>query len=251
MLTIATALPWEASYFAKRLSHPTRIPLGDGWAVEGFRGTTSVRLVVSGPGRKSVEAVTAQLDRIRPLTSAVLSTGVAGGLTDTLTSGTLILDNSADKTADPPSQNKSLFDKNSRKHIEALLQQKRIAFQKGGVLTVDKPLVNPREKHEAFVSSGALIAQMEDTAWQEWANVVRIPFITLRVVLDEANNELPPEVLTWNWRGPTWLQIMRSVGHRPHLGIELIRLARQRSQARRAIDQALEIVIASLSTRKQ
>ncbi len=206
-----------------------------------------MRGVVSGPGTARVRAAAAALKTLAPATSAVLSMGVAGGLTEALDRGTLILGSRVRLIEEDrrfavaaPAAEEGL-----RERVGAALRSSDVAFQRGDILTVERPLMGRSEKGVAFARSGALVAQMEDSAWAEWARAMDIPFVSVRSVLDGMNDSLPAAVLSWDWRGPGWLRVARSVAGQPGLGLALWRLGRWRGTARRSLDRALEAVVPS------
>ena len=247
MLTIVTALPWEATRFVKRLSEPRRATLGEGWSVEGTRNGTLVRVVVSGPGMDRVRLAAAALGTLAPATSSLLSIGVAGGLTEAVDRGGLVLGTRVRRTED----DRRLFspatasDEDMRDRVGAAMEAGGVAFRRGDILTVDHPLINRSAKSVAFTRSRALVGQMEDSAWAEWAKASDVPFVAVRAVLDGVNDSLPEVVLTWNWLKPGRFRVARSVMRQPTLAPSLWLLRRRRNAAVGAIDRALEAVMAS------
>jgi nucleoside phosphorylase len=247
VLTIVTALPWEASRFVSRLTEPRRATLGEGWAVEGSRDGTPVRVVISGPGTERVRTAAAALETLSPATSSMLSVGVAGGLTEAVDRGALVLGTQVRRTEDDRrlSAPAAASDEGMRERVGAAMQAGGVSFRRGDILTVDRPLIDRSAKSVAFARSRALVGQMEDSAWAEWAQASGVPFVALRAVLDGVNDSLPAEVLTWNWLKPGRWRIARSVVRRPALGPALWQLRRRRNVAQRSIDRALEAVVAS------
>jgi nucleoside phosphorylase len=247
VLTIVTALPWEASRFVKRLEEPRQATLGEGWAVEGTRNGTLVRVVVSGPGMGRVRTAAAGLETLSPPTTSMLSIGVAGGLTEAVDRGGLVLGKQVrrleeDRRLSAPA---TASDDGMRDRVGAAMKAAGVAFQRGDILTVDQPLTDRSAKSVAFTRSRAFVGQMEDSGWADWAKASGVPFVALRAVLDGVNDSLPAEVLTWNWLNPGRFRIMRSVMKRPGLGLSLWQLGRRRNAALTSIDRALEAVVAA------
>jgi len=77
MLTVVTALPWEAARFTARLRDR-----GD---------SAALRVLVSGPGEERSEAAARTLAALDPPAGAILCAGVAGGLAPALRPGDLVL----------------------------------------------------------------------------------------------------------------------------------------------------------------
>ena len=245
MLTIVTALPWEAARFAARLRGPRRVDFGEGWAVWGEREGVSLRVAVSGPGRKRVERALDDLGALDPPATGLLTVGVAGGLEQSLRPGAVVISprlhywNSAGRRERHPIRADGGF----LRFVEQALDQSRVARQVGDSLTVDAPLLSTQAKADHGRSSGAAVVQMEDYHWAEGAARLSIPSVPLRVVLDPVGSNLPAAVAAWDWRGPRADAIARAVMRQPSLLVALARLAWQRRAAVAAIDRALEALV--------
>lgn len=251
MLTIVSALPWETARFRSRLHAPRRTALGDGaFALSGSRGPVQVRVLVTGPGGERAERAAAALTAPEPATRSVLSVGVAGGLDPALTPGALILATRVQHRRERGGGRGPALDVDwgFRSWLAAALRRRGLDPYDGELLSHDTPLGSAAAKRRAAMESRALAVQMEDDIWALRAQEQGLPFASLRALLDPAGANLPPPVLGWDPAGPSTGALARAVARRPHLIPALVRLARQRRAAVRALDRALEAVIAAHTT---
>ena len=256
MLTIVTALPWEAASFASRLRgqrrtdfnpHPQESPRhrSGTWAVRGSHGGVHVRVLVSGAGEDRAEAAATWLSSLDPPATGILSTGVAGGLDPALSPGSLVLGTRIQHRRASGGRRGSAIAATPRFRdwLHGSLTAAGLEPISGEVLSRDAILRTAAEKAEAFEQSHAVAVQMEDYVWAEHAAAAGLPFGSLRAVLDPAGTSLPPEILDWDPAGPSGTTIAAAVARRPALAITLVRLGRQRRTAIRAIDRALEAIV--------
>ena len=163
MLTIVTALPWEAERFTRRLRGHRRNEAGEGWAVWGDRGRVSVRVVVSGPGmERATDAATAVRD-LDPSTTGILAVGVAAGIAEELKPGALVL---AQRTLhrridDGRARGAITTDPKLRECCAAALERSGLRWSRGDVVTVDRAVAAPAQKRRLGTEAGAVVALME------------------------------------------------------------------------------------------
>ena len=245
VLTILTALPWEASAFASRLRNRQRVTLGEGWATWGERRGVRVRVVVSGPGVERAAATAAWFATLDPPASGLLAVGVAGGLHPGLRPGTVVLAESFQRQARggrrvgeklPPDAELTALG-------ARVLERAVVRWERGKNLTVEAPLRTAAEKHAQGARTRASIVQMEDHVWAEAAAGLGLPFASMRAVIDPVDADLPAAVLGWDWRGPSASAVASDALRQPRLVTALPRLAWRRRVARRAIDQVLEALV--------
>ena len=245
VLTILTALPWEAGAFSRRLRHPRRVELGDGWATWGERKGAWVRVVVSGPGTERAAAAGAALASLDPPASRLLAVGVAGGMRAGLAPGTVVLAEAFQRQGRGGQQvgERLQPDKDLTALGVDVLARACVPWTRGENLTVAAPLLRAEEKRDRGSRSQASVVQMEDYLWAEAADELGLPFASLRAVLDPVEADLPSAVESWDWRGPSVSEVARSLLRRPSLAPALPRLAWRRRAARRAIDAVLEALV--------
>ena len=246
MLTIATALPWEAARFTARLRARRRTPLGEGWAIWGERGHVLVRVIVSGPGEDRAAAAAAALRDLDPPATGILSTGVSAGLVDGLRPGHAVLAARVlrRRTGGGSGGAPIGADHAFRQFLADALERSGVRWREGDLLQVDRALLTPHEKREQHAHAQAVAAAMEDYAWAAAARDLGLPFVAMRVVLDPVGARIPDPVLAWDWRGPAGLTVAAGLARRPWIAPALVRLGWRRRAAIGAIDRVLEAVVA-------
>ncbi|MCY3919758.1 MAG: hypothetical protein OXG38_08130 [Chloroflexi bacterium] len=231
MLTIVTALPWEAAGLAARL--------------RDRGGAAPLRVVVSGPGEERAEAAARTLATLDPPAGAILCAGVAGGLDPALRPADLVLATRIHHASArrgsrsaPIAASAELGD-----WLQGALAAAGVDAVRAEVLSHNEILRSATEKAAAHEESGAVAVQMEDYVWVRQAERAGIPFGSLRAVLDPASTTLPHELLDWDPSGPSLSTVAAAVARHPALAVTLLRLARQRRAATRALDRALEAIL--------
>lgn len=233
MLTIVTALPWEAARFAARLRD-----LGD---------AAPLRVLVSGPGEERAEAAARTLAALDPPAGAILCAGVAGGLDPALRPGDLVLATRIHRVTARCGHDGAPIEASGElgDWLHGALGAAGLEAMRAEILSHNAILRSAVEKATAHDESGAAAVQMEDYVWARQAGRAGMPFGSLRAVLDPASATLPRELLDWDPAGPPLSTVAAAVARRPSLALALLRLARQRRAATRALDRALEAVLAA------
>jgi adenosylhomocysteine nucleosidase len=97
----------------------------------------------------------------------------------------------------------------------------------------DEPVVTPREKAELLARTGARIVDNESAATAEFAAAHGLPFVVLRVVLDDADTALPPAALVALTKtgGTNFARIAASMLKNPRQHPALIRCGRDAAAA--------------------
>ena len=226
MLTITAALPWEAQ--AAR-------------AGQAIAGRGRVRILTTGVGPdRARDAAEEALERHK--TSHVISIGVAGGLTNTLRRPSITLPTSIIRQTDGATFQP---DDQLRKQTIRLLNRADIFWQSVTSITTPDILFTRPEK-KAAADSGAEIVQMEDAEWAEACAKADIPFVSVRVVMDALDDDIPNEVVQWRGK-PSALDIAVGAFRRPRLLPELISLGLQRQSAMQELERAMTLIIPALA----
>jgi adenosylhomocysteine nucleosidase len=203
------ALKAEARSLTKRAVFPyksVRLP-----------GSALLRLAGMGPdrARRAADALVVEG------ATALISWGCAGGLQESILSGTLILPDrilASDQTTLP-------VDKSWRERLLHRLQE-HLDIMTGPLIESPSVLRSPPEKTALFERSGALAVDMESAAIAQVAAAAQLPFLAVRAVSDSATLAIPPPVLnaTDAFGRVRLLHLFTSLARRPHLLPNLIRV---------------------------
>lgn len=150
----------------------------------GFFGDLRIAFARCGMGRKNAsEATRLLMDGHRP--RLILSAGFAGGLRDEVQRLDFVHpDTLVTEDAEPVTVPTSL----------AATESPRIHV--GRLLTVDRVVRTAAEKRDLGTRCDALAVDMETAAVRQVAHAEKVPFVGLRIISDDVNTELPPEVLS-------------------------------------------------------
>ena len=179
-----------------------------------------------GPERAGA-SLTALLERSRPQVDGVLVVGVAGGVEPSLETGDLLL---ADRYAlqNGAAQGAGQAIRPDTQMLQTAQQAAldlSVPVFDGGSLTVDHLVAEPEERQELLTQYQIQSVNMEDYRAAEAAQKAGVPFLSVRVVLDTANQRLPgylpglaksrykviTNVLLQPWRIPTMLRLKRQL----------------------------------------
>ncbi len=122
--------------------------------------------------------------------NALITVGYAGALSDTLTSGDLVLADALHSDAQPQTLSQPLY-----ATLFALLREHSLNPRSGGLLTSAHVVASAEQKHAAHRRTGAVMVDMESAAVHGFASNNRLGFAALRVILDDADTALPARVL--------------------------------------------------------
>jgi nucleoside phosphorylase len=229
------ALDWEARAVLDGLAgvRPADGPrtwhgyLGDGSSC--WVGQTGV-----GPERAAAVAACAPRARL------VLSVGCAGGLAPALVTGDLVLVREVIRLDDQGHPRDVL--PAAPDTVAAWAAGRGVALHEASLVTSPTVLVEPAAKAR-LASTGAAIVDMESAAVASVARRRGVPFVGLRVVLDEAGDVLPLALAADSVDQATGelrpVRAAMAVLGRPLALAAVVRLARQRYGAARALTTAL------------
>jgi adenosylhomocysteine nucleosidase len=144
-----------------------------------------VAIVESGVGQLAAARATAEaIEFYQP--KWVISAGFAGGLTENLRRGHVVM---ADEVADLAGD---------RLQVDLKLDPESLAGMKGlhvgRLLTVDSILRNPAARRKLAEEHGAIAADMESFAVAQMCRNLGVPFLGIRIISDAVDDELPPEI---------------------------------------------------------
>lgn len=138
----------------------------------------------TGTGKNMAKSIEEIMSKIQP--SLFLSIGYAGGLSNTLQAGDIVL------CRQFLSEEKKRLEATShvKNAIASCLLQNGMPFQEGSSFTSSSVICNRAEKEMLF-SQGAMVVEMENYWAAEKAILHKIPFLGIRIVLDSIDFSLP------------------------------------------------------------
>lgn len=222
---IVTALASEARTLTRRrLRVRTPLALEHGGA-----------LWLSGMGQEAARQ--AALGLIEAGATALVSFGVAGGLAPGLRSGTLIcpscvLDERSHDYQPDPVWRASII----RRLADAQLPR----VDDGSLLSLPMPLLSVAEKGAMRERHQALAVDMESAAIAAVAGEYRIPFVVLRAIVDERDDNLPVALQAGidPWGRPRPGRLLVILLRHPHLIAELPGLVARMGKATSSLRMA-------------
>jgi adenosylhomocysteine nucleosidase len=177
---ILTAISEELD-IAAILRRASRIHYQWRGAVGARVGETDVVIAATGDGAKNAgERAAAFCDRVLPL--AVVGAGIAGALSPGLGRGAIVASRRVrDSSGDAPEPDARLLSR----ALEA-------GASAGTLLTVARPITAAAEKTRLAASlEGPSAADMESAAWARVAASRGIPYLVVRAISDQADEDLP------------------------------------------------------------
>jgi hypothetical protein len=173
----------------------------------------------------------------------VIGTGVVGALSSGLKPGDLVL---ADRvmTLDAGGKVMEAATRLSDTHVVAIgrsLAMAGVAYSSGAILTSDRVL-NVAEKRSAKGDTGAIAVDMETAAIAAEANQRGLPFVALRAVLDEVDEEVVGGEIADEDGNVRPLAATSFLLRNPATMLKLPRMIRNLSRATTAIADALTAI---------
>ena len=182
----------------------------------GPRVPVEFHFVGVGP-RRAGATMTEVLKKARRRPEAVLMLGVAGAVSPGMESGDLILADTYALDSEGDNSNDLAPDPGMLETAEATATELRMPVSRAGSLTVDHLIVDSGERQQLREKYGVGSVNMEDHAVAVAVSEARVPFISVRVILDTAEQRLPgylpglsrkrnaaiTEILLKPWRIPT------------------------------------------------
>jgi adenosylhomocysteine nucleosidase len=192
----------------------------------GISSQVEFQVLGVGPERAGA-AMAALLENRRSKIDGVLLVGVAGGVDPELETGDLLL---ADRHAlqNGASQGAGQAIKPDAEMLQSAQKaalELSVPIFNGGSLTVDHLVAEPHERESLRTEYQVYSVNMEDYRAAEAAQNAGVPFLSVRVVLDTANQRLPgylpglarsrykvvTKILLMPWRIPTMLRLKQQL----------------------------------------
>lgn len=225
-IVVFTALDWEAQVVATALG--ARGP--DVLCADG----SAVQLVRCGVGMRSAMAAAKAV----PAARCFVTVGCAGALQSSLRTGDLVVA-SAVGLVDPEGVVQSHWPA-AEAGVAAAAQRQDIAVQVGTLLSSPVVIVEAARK-AALAASGALAVDMESAAVMGVALQRGIPFVGLRIILDEAHETLPSGLDAVDEAGA--IRFGRALLGAARHPRAMMRLARQQAQCERRLREVLPALL--------
>lgn len=192
LILLFYAFAREIAPFKRRVRN--RAPLAlDG--LHGFRaeiGSKQFAVVGHGIGHRRATETARRAFDLMPGAELVIGTGVVGALSSGLKPGDLVLCDrvlTIDASGRVAEQMTAVSDAHLRAAGRALAAA-GIAYSTGAILTSHRVLATGAEKRRAKESTGAIAVDMETAAIAAEAAGRGLPFVAIRAVLDEVDDEV-------------------------------------------------------------
>lgn len=179
-LAIIVALPTEASLLSRHiLTQHTPLKLGE-----------HVELMLSGMGSDNARQAATQV--ITQGAAALLSFGTAAGISPKCQAGDVLL---ADSCIDSSQQRSQVNTPWQQALTYALAKNNAINLIHGMVYQSDQIVNSFTAKQKIFDQTHAIAIDMESATLAQVANNHNIPFVSLRVIVDTADMQIPEFIL--------------------------------------------------------
>ena len=244
LILIFYAFAREIAPFKRRLRN--RAPLAlDG--LHGFRaeiGGNKFTVVGHGIGRSRASDTARRAFDLIPGAELVIGSGVAGALSSGLKLGDLVLSDRV-LTIHADGRVAEQVTAVGDAHLRAVgraLAIAGLAYSTGAILTSHRVLATGAEKRHAKESTGAIAVDMETAAIAAEAAARGIPFVAIRAVLDEVDDEIAGAAMADQDGNVRPLAATSYLLRNPATMLKLPRMIRNLSRATTAIADALTAV---------
>jgi len=192
LIILFYAFAREIAPFKRRLRNRTPLALG---GLQGFRATVAGKqfvVVAHGIGHRRAAETAHRAFDLMPGAELVIGTGVVGALSSGLRPGDLVLSErvltlDADGRID---EQVTVVDEAHLRTVSRSLTHAGIAYSTGAILTSHRVLATGAEKRSAKEVTGAIAVDMETAAIAAEAGARGLPFVAIRAVLDEVDDEV-------------------------------------------------------------
>jgi adenosylhomocysteine nucleosidase len=244
LILLFYAFAREIAPFKRRQNQRAPLALDD---LPGFRTTIAgKKFAVVGHGighRRATEAARRTFDMM-PGAELVIGTGVVGALSSGLKPGDLVLSDRI-LTIDNDGRINEQASTVGDAHIPAIrrsLSNAGIAYSTGAILTSHRVLATGADKRRAKQSTGAIAVDMETAAIATEAAARGLPFVAIRAVLDEVDDEVIGAEMADEHGNVRPLAATSFLVRNPATMLKLPRMMRNLSRATAAIADALTAI---------
>lgn len=244
MILLFYAFPREIAALRRRV--PQRTALAHG-GLRGFRaaiGGKEFSAVAHGIGMERARETARRALDLMPAVEMIIGTGVAGALSAGLRSGDLVM---ADRIlalhagADRAEHMAQSADAQIRS-LGHWLRAAGLTYATGALLSSHRVMATGREKRQAKETTGAIAVDMETAALAAEAHARGIPFVAIRAVLDEVDDEVVGAEMTDEHGRVRPLAATAYLARNPSAMLKLPRLMRNLALAANSIADAIEAI---------
>ena len=165
-----------------------------------------------------------------------VSTGYAGGLREKCRLGDILVPDEV-QSVPPLPEVRLRPDATLREEVLQRIRRGPWQIHTGRMITTDHVIVSSVEKHALGLEYEADSVEMESTVIAELAEQASVPFVAVRVVLDEASFSLPDILQVFRWyRKKQFGKLLPHVAFHPYKLVELLRLLRRSRKATQALN---------------
>jgi nucleoside phosphorylase len=193
MILLFYAFAREIAAFRRRLENRAPLTLRGFNAFRGTLGNKAFAVVGHGIGLAMArDNARRAFDSIADV-ELVIGTGVVGALTSGLKPGDLVLADRilATRAGSDSAEHVMTVADTHLREIGRSMRQAGLSYSTGANLTADRVFATVAEKLRANKATGAIAVDMETAALAAEANARGLPFVMLRAVLDEVDDEVP------------------------------------------------------------
>lgn len=166
----------------------------------------------------------------------VLSTGYAGGLREKCRLGDILVPEEV-QSVPPLPEVRLRPDPTLREEVLQRIRRGPWQIHTGRMITTDHVIVSSEGKHALGLEYEADSVEMESAVIAELARQASVPFVVVRVVLDEASFCLPDVMPIFRWyRKKQFGKLLPYVISHPYKLVELLRLLRRSRKATEALN---------------
>jgi len=244
LLLIFYAFDRELAPLRRRVAAPRPLGLGDLRGFRGQMGAVEIAAVHTGIGLARARHSASRTFQLLPAPELVIATGVAGGLTEGLRAGDVILaDRVIGETGGAVTTH--AIDREHHRRTAHALRRAGLGYASGPLLSAREMLATPADKRAAKDSSGAIAVDMETAALAEESAARGLGFVSVRTVIDEVGDELAKVKLDPEGR-VRGLATLRYLALNPRALLLLPRTMRNMGLANRSLGAALEAIARDL-----
>jgi len=185
-IAVFAALQWECRPVLQHMRQVSRRRVGDFTVWHGSTPRGGVMLVKTGMGIVQAAAA-ARAIRDRDGLALFLSTGCAGALAPELAPGDITV---ATAIVGDHAHGRLETDLQQSRHAEQVAEGAALRSTSGPVLCSPHALATAEHKRSAALQYGAVAVEMEGASLAAEAIERRIPFVSVRAILDTADTEL-------------------------------------------------------------